>query len=320
VRALILFTILLWPACLLANYSPSEILVIPWGDGPNELGIREPYMEMLSPDDSDSLYEVWFPSGGPHLGFVDINDNIYFASYSISYLEGFHNDGESFVEFLHSSPGFNPDLFQGGVSEFYVDSDGLIYISSMLAYIAIADTLGNLLNRLIPPGYESNEPVSLLFYNFDDELTISAWDQNYKYKDGEFSENGYSAWKASDGYYYRAKKYDESSFIFMKFQTYDHIDTFYVSFDGHLHLGSLLGIDLNDQFFLRFTEEEVDIPLGVLILDNEFNEIDRFELLPRPENQYLWYVHNSPFLRGDGNVYQFLCEDDGMHIIRWSKE
>ena len=81
-----------------------------------------------------------------------------------------------------------------------------------------------------------------------------------------------------------------------------------------------MGIDLNDQFFINYTEDEVDIPLGILVLNNQFEEVDRFELLPRPENQYLWYVHNSPFLRGDGNVYQFLCEDDGMHVIRWSKE
>jgi hypothetical protein len=314
-----ILAILFMAACVRAEYTVSEILVIPWGDGPDELVIREPYKEDIYVSE-DSSFEAWFASGGPNFSFVDMNDNIYFSSYDIPYLKGFHNDGQAFVNFSNDPPGSNPGLFAGWAEEFYVDSDALIYISSALPFVVVADTLGNIINKLAPPGYDEHIPVSLLFYQFYDELVISALNQRYIYRDGEFYEGGYPFWKASDGFYYRAKKHDESSFMFMKFETYDQIDTFYVAFDGHLHLGGLIGIDLNDQFFMRYTEEEVDIPLGILILDNQFQEVDRFELLPDPENQYLWYMNKSIFLRGDGNVYQFLCEDDGLHVIRWSKE
>jgi hypothetical protein len=303
----------------MAEYVSSEILLIPWGDGPDELAIWEPYKEEIYVSE-DSSFDAWFASGGSNFGFLDMNDNIYFSSYQIPYFKGFHSDGQGFVNFSNDPPGSNPGIFGGGIDNFYVDSDAQIFVSSMLPYVVVADTMGNLIDRLIPSGYDEQIPISLLFYQFDDELVISALNQRFIYRDGEFHEGGYPFWKASDGFYYRAKKYDESSFIFMKFHTYDQIDTFYVSFDGNLHLGGLMGIDLNDQFFMRYTEEEVDIPLGVLILDSQFQEVDRFELLPEPENQYMWYLNNSTFLRGDGNVYQFLCEDDGMHVIKWSKE
>jgi hypothetical protein len=321
---LIIFTqicviLLFIPKRAIAEYVSSEILFIPWGDGPDELVIWEPYKEDIYVSE-DSSFEAWFASGGPNFGFVDMIDNVYFSSYQVPYLKGFHNDGQGFVNFSNDPPGSNPGLFAGWIDNFYVDSNALIYISSALTFVVVADTLGNIIDRLIPPGYDEHIPVSLLFYNLDDELTIAFLDQMLKYKDGEFTENGYDAWKASDGYYYHAKKFNESSFIFKKFHTYDQIDTFYVSFDGNLHLGGLMGIDLNDQFFIRYTEEEVDIPLGILILDNQFKEVDRFELLPEPENQYMWYLNKSIFLRGDGNVYQFICEDDGMHVIRWRKE
>jgi hypothetical protein len=319
VRSFALILLLLWPTCLWAGYTFSEILVIPWGDGPDELVIREPYKEDIYVSE-DSSFEAWFASGGPTFGFVDMNDNIYFSSYKIPYIKGFHDNGQAFVDFSNDPPGSNPGLFAGWVGEFYVDSDAMIYISSALTFVVVADTLGNLINKLTPPGYDEHIPVSLSFYQFDDELVISALNQRFIYRDGEFFEGGYIAWKASDGYYYDGWKHDESSFMFMKFQTYDQIDTFYVSFNGSLHMGSLMGIDLNDQFFMLYTEERVDIPSGVLILDNSFNEIERFEIFPRPENQYLWHMNNPMFLRGDGNVYQFLCEDDGMHVIRWSKE
>jgi hypothetical protein len=45
VRSFALILLLLWPTCLWAGYTFSEILVIPWGDGPDELVIREPYKE-----------------------------------------------------------------------------------------------------------------------------------------------------------------------------------------------------------------------------------------------------------------------------------
>jgi len=48
------------------------IPVIPWGDGPDELVIREPYKEDIYVSE-DSSFEAWFASGGPNFGFVDMN-------------------------------------------------------------------------------------------------------------------------------------------------------------------------------------------------------------------------------------------------------
>jgi len=41
-------------------------------------------------------------------------------------------------------------------------------------------------------------------------------------------------------------------------------------------------------------------------------------ILPQVTNKY--YLTLQPFLRSDGNVYEFRCLDDGLHVIRWSRK
>ncbi|UCC78785.1 MAG: hypothetical protein JSW64_10945 [Candidatus Zixiibacteriota bacterium] len=315
----ILVVFMLLTKATIAEYNNSEVLVIPWGQGTNELNIEEPYLDAVYVTE-DSTRDKLFPSGGPHFCFVDNNDNYYFASYLLSYLKGFRYNGQEFLDFSTGHSEHDTSVFLGGTTNIFVDSDGIIYIGSNRPFATMTNENGEFLGRLNPLGEESDEPSDLIFYNFDGEIIFDTWYHGlYKYKNGEFTEGGYDAWKASDGYYYDGWIQDESSFLFIKFQEVESVDTFYVSFDGALLSGGLLGIDENDQFFMQISESP-DTISSILVYDNNFTEIDRFELLPQLENQYLWYVHNSPFLRGDGNVYQFLCEDDGMHVIKWSKE
>lgn len=320
-RIAALIVILLWPACLWAEYAATEILVIPWGKGVNELPVEDPYKEMI-PDDSGVLHEVWYPSGGPHQGFVDVEENIYFISKDINYLKGFHNNGESFVYFITDRSNYKANFFKLGPWDIFVDSEGLIYVFFAYGYPAIFDKRGDFVGNFDPPGKEpeNNIAVRLEFYNLNEELVIHSNWGTFIYKDGEFTKGGYRDWKASDGYYYFGKRHDSTSFEFIKFKTYAQIDTFHVKVDRKLGVGALIGVDLIDNYYMRYSESKDDFPLDILVLDRNFKEKDHFRLFPKHDNRYLWNVHNATFLRGDGNVYQFLCEDDGMHVIRWSKE
>jgi len=321
VRIVALLTILLWPACLWAEYAATEILVIPWGDGPDELRIEEPYTDGIEIT-PDSAADALFPSGGPHWGFVDVEENVYFISKDLHYLKGFHNNGKAFVDAAVDTSDYEASVIKYCPTRMFVDSAGFIYVFFIHGYPSIFNSNGDFVSILDPPGDEPypHDIVSLDFYNFDEELNIHSYKGDFIFQNGNFTKGGYRDWKASDGYYYWGNRYDTSTFRFIKFKTYAYIDTYYVKVDRKIGVGALMGIDLNDNYYMRYSESKDDFPLDILVLDRNFKEKDHFRLLPERDNMYLWNVHNATFLRGDGNVYQFLCEDDGMHVIRWGKE
>jgi hypothetical protein len=55
----------------------------------------------------------------------------------------------------------------------------------------------------------------------------------------------------------------------------------------------------------------------VMIFNGEYNLTDEI-LLADSSNRYYWIL--PPFLRADGILYEFRVLDEGLEIIRWSKE
>ena len=104
-----------------AEYTASEILFIPWGEGPNELEIWEPYREFHNGPDIDTIGHLE-PGGGPIDVFVDREENIYIGSHEISYLKGFNLAGEVIVNYSYGKTEFRYEFFRGMFNGFYVDS------------------------------------------------------------------------------------------------------------------------------------------------------------------------------------------------------
>ncbi len=316
------------PTAVFAEYIVTEILFIPWGEGPNELEIWEPYLEYHDGPEIDTIGHLE-AAGGPSNGFVDRQENIYFISYTISYLKGFNLNGEVIVNYSHGKTEFNWEFFRGMFNGFYVDSLGRIYCDGndmRGAYIAVADRNNNLLDKLNPLGVESGVGCTMIGWGSDDVLTLLALEGgNYTYSNGQFYEGGSMFWRAGDGYYYSAKCEDPSSLRFIRFANPDtagrpaSADTTYVAFEpGDLEQASLLGVDDSLHLYVKYRDSSHD-SRGIRIYDLSHVLLDEFRLLPRQENQYLIDTP-YPFLRHDGNVYEFHCRDDGMHVFRWSEQ
>lgn len=323
-----LLIILLWPAWSYAKYINEEILVIAWGDGPNELEIGEPYLEY---NDEPGIDTTGFleATGGPGEPFVDRQENVYFISYAISYLKGFNTKGEVIVDYSQGKTEFRDEFFRGAFIGFYVDSLGRIFCSGNGVeggYVAVADRENNLLDKLNPLGVESRIPCSFVSRGSDDVLIFNSWKHGYyTYMNGEFYHGGSPGWRAGDGAYYFGTLADASTIQVFRYENPDSaghplfIDTLYfpLKFEN-LESGGLVGIDDEMNFYIEY-KDSTGSHRGIRVFDNNLKLIDALEYLPREGNRYLWDISN-PFLRYDGKIYEFHCRDDGMHVFRWRRE
>ena len=325
---LALILILASPMALYAEYTVSEILLIPWGDGPNELEIWEPSREFHDGPEIDSVGHLE-AGGGPNMVFIDRDENIYFMSYEIGYLKGFDNSGNVIVDYSEGKTEFNNDFFSGMFINFYVDSLGRIYCGGdgiFKPYVAVVDRNNNLLVKLNPFGVESGIGCTLLDWGSEDVLTFLSFERGrYTYRNGQFTDGGSSGWLARDGYYYWGKPANSSSIMLLRFANPDTsgrpetIDTLYISFEfNNLESGGLIGVDDSLHFYIGY-RDSTRAHDGIRIYDQNLQLIDEIQYLPRQENIYMWDTP-YPFLRYDGNVYEFHCRDDGMHVFRWSKQ
>jgi hypothetical protein len=308
------------------EYSATSLTTIPWGDGSDELKIDLPFHEDVNNTPQDST-DDWVEFNGPKQGFADAYENIYIASRRYMQLKGFDTTGRLIFDYSEGEPGYNPQLFKTGLRKIYVDSLSRIYVVDGMRYdyVAVADTAGHLLDKLSPYGLGSGVVVYEIESNSDDVLTICCKDRTYHtYEHGIITTGGGSCWRARDGYYYYIRLEDSTHVTFVKYSNPDNygnssdLQENRVSLSGPLaYYSEFLGVDddMNLYVFLVGPRK----PDGrVLIFDTAFNLTGEISF-PREENRYQWYMR--PFMRpSDGNIYEFRCLDDGLHVIRWSKQ
>jgi len=325
---LALILILASPMALYAEYTATEILVIPWGEGANQLEILEPYRAYNEGPGHDTLGYL-AAAGGPNKCFVDREENFYFMSYEIGYLKGFDDSGNVIVDYSEGKTAFNYDFFSGMFINFYVDSLGRIYCGGdgiFHPYVAMVDRINNLLDRLNPLGVESGVGCSLVDWGSNDVLLLDSFEHGYyTYINGQFIHGGSEGWRAADGYYYQSKKVNSSSFYIFKYSNPDTVgsfiasDTLVINFEfNNLEAGGLYCLDDSMNFYVDYKDSS-EVHDGLRIYDQNMTLLNDIQYLPRQENRYLWDTP-YPFIRGDGNIYEFHCRDDGMHVFRWSKQ
>jgi hypothetical protein len=260
---------------------------------------------------------------------VDREENIYFISDGIGYFKGFDPYGQVIVNYSRGKTEFHHEFFRGMFSGFYVDSIGRIYCNgneSNGAFVAVADRNNNLLDKLNPLGLSSETAVSISNWGSDDILIFDSWGYGYStYMNGQFQPGGSRGWRAKDGHFYWGRPANLSSILLLRYANPDTsgrpavVDTFYISFEfNNLESGGLIGVDDNINFYIDY-RDSTRTHDGIRIYDQNLQLIDEIQYLPRQENIYMWDTP-YPFLRYDGNVYEFHCRDDGMHVFRWSKQ
>ena len=193
-------------------------------------------------------------------------------------------------------------------------------------YVAVTDRNNNLLDKLNPLGVESGIGCTILDWGSDDVLTFLSFEMGlYTYRNGQFYEGGSDAWYARDGYYYSGITGGPSSIKLIKMADPDTAgrpswaDTMHVPFEsGNLISGGLIGVDDSMRFYIEYLDSS-STQWGIRVYDQNLVLLDEFRRLPRQENHYLIDTP-YPFLRHDGNIYEFHCRDDGMHVFRWSRQ
>jgi hypothetical protein len=311
-----------------AEFTVTEILFIPWGEGPNQLEIWEPDHEYSEDNPADTVGFL-VPAGGPRNTFVDRDENVYISSIDIGYFKGFDTSGNVIVDYSMGKTQFHDEFFRGEFDGFYVDSLGRIYCNGNEmagAYVAVADRNDSLLAKLNPLGIESGQGVSIFNWGSDDVLIFSVEDHGlYTYMNDQFFPGGTLGWRARNGIHYRGKRKDSYTTFLIAAHAPDSTgkssseDTTLVNYEsGNLVLSGLLGVDDNMNFYIECLDSS-STEWSVRVYDQGLKLLDEFTFLPRQQNIYLWDT-KKPFFRPDGNVYEFHCRDDGMHVFRWSNK
>ena len=326
-RITALILVLCWSACLWAAYSPTTVTTIPWGDSAHQLKIGQPFWEDVEMTPEDTTDDAVFNSDGPDQGFVDFNDNFYFSSYGFAYLKGFDSNGELIVDFSDENQTHNREFYKSGISKFHVDENGLICFLSFprLDYVALVDQNYSLVSKLNPYGVESGVLVSNFYRSADNVLSFYLSDgTRYKYTGGEFSEGGAMGWKASNGIYYYANMRDSATIRFIRYENPDlygnpeNLEEFLIPVENiYISYCEFLGVDENSNSFVDVITSDEENNEIVLIYDSEYKLIDEINFVGS-YNPFYWII--PPFLRQDGVLFEFRVLEEGLEVIRWSKE
>ena len=277
-----------------------------------------------TPEDSS---DDWVETAGPTQGFVDKHENIFLASHNFKQLKGFTKGGSIIFDYSKSQPSYNPEFFSTAIARIYVDSLCRIYVVDGMAYdyAAVIDTMGHLLQKLSPFGPGSGITVASMHPNSRDVLAFYLMGRGYyTYSNGTFEARGSMGWRANDGYYYTGFQRDSTAIVLRRLQNADTSGMDVVLSENTIEIsGALvwytefLGVDDDMQLYLYVDEYNPDAN-KVLFFDSNLNPAGELNL-PLQVNKYKWSM--PPFLRpSDGNIYEFRCLDDGLHVIRWSRE
>jgi len=316
--------LLLFSLAAAQQYTATEISFIEWGDAAEQLKICEPFIEY---DPADSQEVMSWPCGGPNHKFVDKNENFYFGLSYFHEFKAFRSDGSLLLDYSVESPTYNPEFYRESVAQFYVDSLCRIYLmgSKRYDYVAMVDTMGNLSAKLTPYGEGSGNRLVNFYLNSDNRLLFKIHHDGqttlYTCKDQQFTPGG-CRWWAIDGNCYWVRKIGSSTIEFKKYGDRDSLGEVgwqeIITRQSPIEMfnASFLGVDDDLRLYVQIValngpEERI------LVYDTAY-EIESQIILPIPENRYEW--HLIPFMRHDGNVYEFRCLDNGMHIYRWVRE
>jgi hypothetical protein len=313
-------------SALFAQYHSTELMVIPWGNGTDSLKITFPAYEDVNYTPADSN-DDFVGTAGPSQGFVDKNENCYFTSNHFMQLKGFGKDYHRIFDYSKGEPGYNAELFKSALRQIYVDSLSNIYVVDGIRYdyVSVVDTVGHILDKLSPYGPESEILVYNIRFNSDDILTICCKDNTFHtYENGTIQSGGGRGWRAKDGNYYNARIHDSTQIKFIKYHNPDlngistDIQDAYKSISGAVPYSSeFLGVD-NDMNLYLYLIGPRPSDGRVLVYDTAYSLKEEI-IFAQERNQYMWYM--APYMRpSDGNIYEFRCLDDGLHVIRWSRK
>jgi hypothetical protein len=322
---IVALTLLSFSVAKSVEYDSDEYIVIQWGEGFSELKITPPTINGIISDTTD--YDIE-PGDGPTEIFIDKLGNIIVGSYNFRQVKGFDVNGNLLFNFSPNESPTDPDICRGQPCNLYVDTLLHLYTTSFpeVPFIPVISYAGTLLQKLYPFN-DSSATISLMTWSTSGDLTFFCKEHGFEtYSGGQFTQGGSPCFLANDGYYYASYK-DEitEKFTFGKYfnpdkwGNFDSTYTFETSIpaDSFYSAELLTGGDGNLLYsFVDFNRDTSQL-FGIFIFDLNYKIVAEIDMA-QPEGIYDLII--TPFISKDGSLYEFRVRDDGLHVIKWTKE
>jgi hypothetical protein len=317
--------LLLLAGTVSAKYAPREMFTIPWGNGSNELKASPGYTEGIVSDSTDYEDE---PGIGPTELFVDGQENVIISSYEYMQIKGFDKSGNLIFDFSSADYPEYYNICPGKPTAIYVDSLMRLYIVSFprRPLIPVVNYDGTVAERLLPYS-DSNASISMMGWNAEGIITFFCREFGYiTYSNNQFVVGGSGGVLADNGYYYAAFIDDSTgAFYINRYSNPDkwenpqtsNISEVSLVVDSAYSAELLYGGDGNLLFAYMDYYKGIEEILGVFIFDLNYNVIAEIDF-PPPEGKYLFTI--KPFIGNDNSIYESRIRDDGLHVIKWTKQ
>lgn len=327
VKLYVFFLIALAARVIHAEYSQQELFLVQWGNASNQFDVSHPCHNVSPIDSTDYIA----PGRGPNQAFIDGGGNIVISSY-YRQIKGFKNDGHLIFSYSSGEISNFEQVVSGNFCNLYVDSNFQLYVvQDFSPYVSLMDYSGVLLGRLYPFPDSINTRITIFKWSPLGVLGFKEKDYGWvTYSNGSFMRSGWLGVLASDGYFYRAfsdEDYPHTLFI-GKFADVDSFGN-----PGYKYIKSIeLDMGTCDTLY-----DANEIPGGdgskiyiMAIIDScetgysmiweydlEFHRVDELRF---PDVDDFGYVCPNPIIGPDGSIYEFRATDDGLHVIKWTKQ
>jgi hypothetical protein len=322
-RALVLTVFLLYPICLQAEYISSELFVINWGDGDNQLKFRPREVVYHDPGGVAPGYDE-DPGSGPSDVFVDIEENFVFYSFDNGQIKGFNNQGDVIFDYSYWQPDYKPEFYHNNINGIYVDSHLRLYIVDDRNFVPVIDYEGNLLDSLYPFYPDLSVPILSIYPKYNGDICFYGKDRGFAtYSNGEFKPGGTPGFLAANGSYYSIWSYSLHSIEFVKYEDPDisgdteSREYTEIEFpEETIYAAAIYPGGDGSKLYVAVSPDSIGGG-EIWELDFDFNLLDKFTHNIWTGDE-VWGL--SPVIHPNGNIYRFRCLEDGLHVIRWSKE
>lgn len=307
-----------------ADYVPTELFVIGWGDNSDQLKMRPEEITYYDPGGVASGYDV--DSGaGPTGVFVDNEENFIFYSSHFGQLKAFNALGELVFDYSYGAPGYSQEIHSGGIEGIYVNSNLEMYVVDAYdrKFVSVIDYSGEIINKIYPFAPDSSIPILSLYPKFNGDICFYGLDQGFvTFSNGEIKPGGTSGFMVSNGNFYTVWSHTSNSLKFNEYQnpdtsgraeTREFIEVEYP--DETIYSAGVLAGGNGDRLYVVVISDSTGGG-EIWELELDFNIIDKLEYEVSPEGT-VWGL--DTFIHSNGNIYRFQCLEDGVHVIRWSK-
>ena len=322
---IICFSFSIVELCVAGDYTSVDLFSIPWGGGDDELLMEQRIVnDPGTPEDSTDDYIE--PSMGPSLAVVDGDENVIISSYAFTQLKGFSSSGDLIFTIPNGEPDVEFLMAGRTYNQLFIDSLRRIHIAAFppLYFVPVIDYTGNVIDCLFPFGSSSSNEIIEICLSPSGTMIFGDRTKGFvTYSGGEYFSGGSCGFLASDGKFYSAKAMSPTGLRLNRYEDPDSMgiassrEFTEIDFPGDsIYSAFILNGGGGDRLYAYVRTYDLN-KYEIWEFDLTYNLISEI-VFPPLDDAYDLII--TPFVRRDGNIYEFRFRQDGFHVVRWSKE